>query len=71
MVLNVLATRSLPEARSFLTRTFGAFLSGKGREVKQAEAEALEEEAEEALQRVRTKYKLDLGIGGAASDETR
>lgn len=66
MVLNVLATRTLDEARAFLERSFGSYLSGKGLAARMREVEGLEQEAAEAMRRLRKKYKgLGAGVGGS------
>jgi superfamily II RNA helicase len=49
MVLNLLATRSLPDARAFVERSFGAYLGGEGaarRAAQVAAAEALADDLE-------------------------
>jgi len=76
MVLNVLASKSLGEARAFLGRSFGAFQAGQGLEAKRREIAEIEAEAQDTLARLRRKYKRALGPeagggGGGGGDGGR
>lgn len=50
LVLNLLSVYSLEEAREFLSRSFGHYLSGEGNNRRLAEIQELEQKADELMQ---------------------
>ncbi|KAL3144002.1 hypothetical protein ABBQ32_003810 [Trebouxia sp. C0010 RCD-2024] len=50
MVLNLLYTRSLQEAKAFIDRSFNSYLSGEGREKKLADIDRCEQQAAKLVQ---------------------
>ncbi|CAG9467871.1 unnamed protein product [Pedinophyceae sp. YPF-701] len=67
MVLNVLATRTLEEAKAFVERSFGAYMGGDAIRERLAEIEGMEERAAAMIEEVEGKHGERAGAQDAAA----
>ncbi|EFJ43524.1 hypothetical protein VOLCADRAFT_119055 [Volvox carteri f. nagariensis] len=72
LVLNLLSVNTLDQAREFVSRSFGNYLSTEGNTRKEAEASALEEEARglvESFKALATVRAKELNVSGSSGSE--